>query len=249
MAAAALGFLPSLASAQPAVPPGTPITITVQPAAPATPPVSITLLQRHGHVTPLHVGCNHTGGGTIDVVQPGSDTIIITMTGAAVSYCGPRMGTAGLDFDLNQILEVSFDNPKVKKAKMTIEGRVIGLLRSHVKGGTAQYSQACATVSGGAPAALTLTVPDHCVGNGENLSVNDHEGPHSMPVVPGKYSLHQTFSVLAQSPCCAFPHKAPSAEFAPDPALDPLWISVREPFHGAAKKDFGFQVILKVAEE
>jgi len=41
--------------------------------------------------------------------------------------------------------------------------------------------------------------------------------------------------------------KAASAEFAPDPALDPLWISYWEPFHGAAKKDLGFQIILKVA--
>jgi hypothetical protein len=43
--------------------------------------------------------------------------------------------------------------------------------------------------------------------------------------------------------------KSASAEFAPDPALDPLWISYWEPFHGAGKKDFGFQVILKVAGE
>jgi hypothetical protein len=43
--------------------------------------------------------------------------------------------------------------------------------------------------------------------------------------------------------------KAASAEFAPDPALDPLWISSFEPFHGASKKDFGFQVTIKVAVE
>src|SRR5204863_246480 len=45
------------------------------------------------------------------------------------------------------------------------------------------------------------------------------------------------------------PCKSASAEFAPDPALDPLWISYWEPFHGAVKKDFGLQVILKVAED
>jgi len=45
------------------------------------------------------------------------------------------------------------------------------------------------------------------------------------------------------------PTKGPSAEFAPDPAIDPLWLSYKEPFHGAIKKDFGFQIILKVAEE
>ena len=43
--------------------------------------------------------------------------------------------------------------------------------------------------------------------------------------------------------------KAASAEFAPDPALDPLWISYWEPFHGAIKKDFGFQVTVRVVPE
>ena len=46
-----------------------------------------------------------------------------------------------------------------------------------------------------------------------------------------------------------FPCKAPSAEFAPDPALDPLWISAKEPFKGAKKGDLGFQVTVKVAPQ
>ena len=33
----------------------------------------------------------------------------------------------------------------------------------------------------------------------------------------------------------------------PDPALDPLWISAWEPFKGAQKKEFGFQVTVKVS--
>jgi hypothetical protein len=28
-----------------------------------------------------------------------------------------------------------------------------------------------------------------------------------------------------------------------------LWLSYKEPFHGAIKKDFGFQVTLKLAED
>jgi hypothetical protein len=39
------------------------------------------------------------------------------------------------------------------------------------------------------------------------------------------------------------------AELTPDPALDALWIRYWEPFHGASKKDFGFQVILKVTAD
>ena len=53
----------------------------------------------------------------------------------------------------------------------------------------------------------------------------------------------------ACAPKCLLPCKAPSAEFAPDPALNPLWISACEPFRGAAKKDFGFQVTVKVADD
>src|SRR5258708_27239939 len=84
---------------------------------------------------------------------------------------------------------------------------------------------------------------------GENLSVNDRQGPTAVSIASGKYVLHQLFGVQAAHPRALLPCKAASAEFAPDPALDPLWISYWEPFHGANKKDFGFQVTIKVAPE
>jgi hypothetical protein len=92
-------------------------------------------------------------------------------------------------------------------------------------------------------------VPPHSVAGKQNLSVNDHDGPVSVPVTPGKYVLHQSFRIGATAMPTLLPTKGPSAEFAPDPALDPLWLSYKEPFHGAVKKDFGFQIILKVAED
>jgi hypothetical protein len=64
-----------------------------------------------------------------------------------------------------------------------------------------------------------------------------------------KYTLAQSFVVSAGHPQSLRPCKAASAEFAPDPALDPLWISYWEPFHGAVKKDFGFQITIKVVED
>lgn len=230
------------------VPPGTPVTITVSQAAASSPPVSITLGSRHGHVTPSRCGCTHTAGGNIDIQQPSSDTVVITMTGVAVAYPTCAGSTASMCCDLEQCLEITFDNPKVKKAKVTLEGRVIGLLRSHCKGGSACYSDANAALTSGGHGLLTLAVAPHTVAAGENLSVNDREGPVSVPVVAGKYVLHQKFLVTAVAPKSILPCKAPSAEFAPD-ALDPLWISYKEPFKGASKKDFGFQVTLKVAEE
>jgi hypothetical protein len=45
-------------------------------------------------------------------------------------------------------------------------------------------------------------------------------------VVPaGKYTLPVAFGVRAAQQKRVLPRKAASAEFAPDPCLDPLWIS------------------------
>jgi hypothetical protein len=151
-----------------------------------------------------------------------------------------------MKFDLDQCFEISIDDPKVKKAKLTVEGRVIGLLRGEKKG-CAEYSEACACIVATSVDLVTVCVPPHQVCGCESLAVNDHDGPKSVPVLPGKYTLHQSFSLGAHTD--SFLHKRPSAEFAPDPALDPLWINYWEPFHGVKKDTFGFQIILKVAPD
>lgn len=221
------------------VPAGGTLEIKVTPATPPPPSVSITLYERHGHVTPCKHKCAHTGGGNIDIQQPSADSVVVTMTGVAVA-------DAAMDFDLEQCFEVTFDKPGVMRAKLTIEGRVIGLLRG-AKKGCGEYNNACATIGVAGTEIITLCVPPHQACGCENLSVNDHDGPKTVPVAAGKYTLHQKFHIAAYGGCF-LGHKA-SAEFAPDPALDPLWISYWEPFHGAAKKDFGFQVTIKVAED
>jgi hypothetical protein len=221
-----------------------------KPTSPAPTPV-ITLHERHGHVTPHREGFSHTGAGTIDISQPSPDTMIITMYGVAVAGAYPCKGSvASLEFDLNQCFEIALEKSNGKKLKLTVEARVIGLLRSHVKGGgSAEESSGCATIACGPSEIVTLCAPAHSVTCGENLSINDHEGPISVRLVAGKYTLHQTFHVQATHPRSLLPCKAASAELAPDPALDPLWISAWEPFHGASKKDFGLQVTVKVAAE
>jgi hypothetical protein len=233
------------------VPPGTPVNITVTSPPPSSPDVSIKLLDRHGQGTPLRQGFSHSGGGNIDVAQPSPDTVVITMTGVGVAGGHPcKASLAAFEFDLEQCFEVVFEKPSVKAARVTLEGRVIGLLRSHCKGGgSAEESNGCATILAGPVALLNLYMPGHTVAGGENLSINDHAGPVGGPILAGKYVLHQVFHLAAGHPKALLPCKAASAEFAPDPALDPLWISYWEPFHGAQKKDFGFQIMLKVGLE
>ena len=233
----ALAAAPAGAQEKAAVPSGGTVNVIITSGAAAAPPVSITLLARHGHVTPEKGHCTHTGGGLIDVASPSPDTVLVTMTGAAVA-------NSSMQFDLEQCFEVNYDDPKVKKAKLTVEGRVIGLLRGEKKG-CSEYNDACAHILAGPAEVLAVCVPPHQVCDHDNLSVNDHDGPCSVPVAPGKYTLRQTFLIRATSSSVLC--KRPSAEFAPDPALDPLWISYHEPFHGVNKGSFGFQVILKVA--
>jgi hypothetical protein len=215
------------------------------------PPVSLILGTGRGTATPERQGASHLGGGNIHVTQPSPDTLSVTMTGVVVAKGHPfKESEAGFAFELAQAFDVAFQSPKVKGAKLVMWTRVIGLLRCEGKwcrigAGASISAPAEAAVFCGPTGILALSLPPRSVGCGEHLSLHDRSGPVWAPVVPGSYALHQTFGIAAsRGPSwCA---KAASAEFAPDPALESDWISKKEPFHGAAKKDFGFQVILKV---
>src|SRR5262245_55393310 len=177
--------LPAMAQQPQQIAPGTPVTIVVKPAAAEAPPVSISLGARHGHAVPVRAGLAHTGGGNIDVQQPSPDTVVVTMTGVAVATgCPTKGGAAVMNFELEQCFDVSFDKEGLKAAKLTIEGRVVGLLRSH-KNGSSSAATACgsATVGSGGVGLATLCVPDHSVAAGESLSINDTADPVTVPVV------------------------------------------------------------------
>jgi hypothetical protein len=220
-----------------------------QPPAASPPKITLTLYERHGHAMPQRHGFEHTGGGNTDVSQPAPDTVVVAMTGVAVAGPHPmKPSVAAMDFDFTQCFEITADKAELKTAKLTLEARVIGLLRTDRKGRGSAEESGCAAVAFGPAEVVRRCAPAHAVAAGEDLSINDHDGPVTVVVGLGKYTLHQTFHIAVHNArgLCG---KASSAEFAPDPALDPLWISYWEPFHGAAKKDFGFQVTVKVTPE
>jgi hypothetical protein len=232
------------------------VALAIHAADAPAPPVTIDLGSRQAQGMPSRQGFCHTGGGNIDVQQPTPDVLVITMTGVAVAGGHPcKDSLAALAFDLCQEFEITAAKPDIKRAKLTIEARDIGLLRSHPGGGTASITSPAHAfvvptgVIGDMPAAIEVSLPGRAVACGESLSVNDKSGPMGAVVPVGKYTLQEKFGVQAAHPKRLIPCKAASAEFAPDPALDPLWISAFEPFHGAQKKDFGFQVIVKVSAE
>jgi hypothetical protein len=231
------------------VAPGTAVRVEGKAADPASPAVTLILGERDAHVTPVKHGFAKTAGANIDVTQPSPDTVVITATGLCLAGGHPICPSrASLLFELSQCLEIVMQKPELKQARLSIEGRMVGLLRSHWKG-TASVSDVHAAVSAGPVSLLALSLAGQSVTGCRNASLNNGEGPLTALVGPGKYTLHETFEISVHHPLCALPLRAATAELAPDPALNPIWIDVKEPFHGADKKSLGVQIILRVVEE
>jgi hypothetical protein len=212
--------------------------------------VRLVLGPAEGTATPHRTCCAHAGGGNVLVTQPANDTIATSLTGVVVAKCSPLGNAeARYSFELTQCFEVVISDPNVPTAKLLMEGRVVGLLRSPKccggSGASAAVSvPAQAAVQCGSQELLALSLPPRSASCGEDLSVYNREGPVCIHVLPGKYTLHEVFGIQATGSKWA--GWGPSAEFAPESALDAHWISPHEPFHGANKKSFGFQVIVKV---
>jgi len=222
------------------------LALPVSAAEPKPPAVTITLKDRHGHATPIHSHTARSGGGNVDVQQPAPDVVIITLTGGVVAADHPcGSSTCVMDFDLEQNLAIEFENPKIKRAQLALEARVIGMLRGGRKG-TASIVCSSVSVMTGNTTATSLPLPEHSVAGPENLSINDQVGPVLLAGEGGELTLHVQWRIETSHPKAIFGRSA-SAEFAPDPALDPLWTGgPRDPFHGAGKKDFGLRITLKV---
>src|SRR5262245_6026436 len=73
---------------------------------PAGPAYQIVLRSRHAEVTPTRTKDAQTGGGSIVVEQPEPNTIVVTMGGSAVVGSDFHGSSAGIDFNLEQDLEI-----------------------------------------------------------------------------------------------------------------------------------------------
>ena len=200
--------------------------------------------------TPTHTKTAHTGGGTTEVTQPRDDTLLITMTGVVTAGPHPfEASSAAMDFSLNQEFAVDFFDPKVKAAKLTVKAQVIGLLR-------AATSTAAAPMSARAlwPSPSRATASCRCRWRGMGSAAKTTgRSPITGARLPFPCCRAPTICCKPSTSAAAHVQsicgKAAAAEFAPDPALDPTWISTPDPFRGANKKEFGFRVTLQVEPE
>lgn len=214
------------------------------------PPVSIVLGGRQAAANPWKTCCARTGGGNVRVVQAEPDTVVFTMTGAAATARVGLCSSAQFAFELEQCFEIAVADPKIQKVRLSLTSQVIGVLRSKSCSacGHAGVAEICTpahvAVHSETMPVLNLTLPPRSVCCGENLSVNDREGPISVVIPPGRYTLRQIFGIVAGQGKGLL--SSASADFSSGDVFKEEFLGQKEPFRGIAKREFGFQVTLRV---
>jgi hypothetical protein len=225
------------------------------PPPPAGPAYQIVLRSRHGEVTPHHAKDAQTGGGYIVVEQPEPNTIVVTMAGAVVAGSDFHSSTAGLDFNLEQDLEILPTRTGLRPPRLGMVGRVIGTLQVTDPGkcckscGTAEQGPATACLTIGGTSLLSVSVKPSSVSCGQESSINFREGPVETPATAGPYCLNGTFHLSAAQGKGVWNRQAAVADFDPAPQLDSFWADALKPFRAVPRKDFGFKIILRVVED
>ena len=222
------------------------------------PAYQIVLRSRRAEVTPTRTGDAQTGGGSIVVEQPEPNTVIVTMGGSAVAGSDFHGSAAGIDFNLEEDLEIAPTRPGVRPPRVGLIGRVVGTLQvtdpckcgKHCKPcGSAEVGPAVAGLACGDASLLALSVPPAGVSCGQELAINNRDGPVECPAVPGCYSLSGSFRIGVTQGKGVFYRQAAVADFDPAPQLDAFWADVLKPFRAVPRREFGFKIVLRVVED
>lgn len=226
-----------------------------KPAAPAGPAYQIVLRSRHAEATPTRTKDAETGGGWVVVEQPEPNTIVVTMGGAAVAGSDCHGSAAGIDFRLEQDLEIIPTRGGVRPPRIGMVGRVVGTLQvtdpgKHGKAcGTAEQGPGAACLSLGETSLLSVNVQPSSVSCGQESSINHRDGPVESPTVVGCYRLTASFRIGVNQGKGVWHRQAAVADFDPAPQLDGFWADALKPFRAVPRKDFGFKIVLRVVED
>ena len=225
------------------------------PPAPAGPAYQIVLRSRTAVATPNRTRDAQTGGGSIAVEQPDPNTIVVTMGGSAVVVSDFHGSSAEINFALEQDLDIIPTRKGDAASRVGMVGRVVGTLQvtdpgKHGKGcGTADQGPASAVLTTGATSLLSLSVKSTTVGNGQESSVNLREGPVEAQAAAGLYRLTGSFRIGVTQGKGVWHRQYAVADFDPAPQLDGFWSDALKPFRAVPRRDFGFQLILRVVED
>jgi hypothetical protein len=223
------------------------------------PAYQIVLRSRRAEVTLTRTGDAQTGGGSIVVEQPEPDTIIVTMAGSAVVGSDCHRSAAGIDFNLEQDLEIVPTRSGARPPRIGLVGRVVGTLQvtdpctccgKHCKPcGTAEQGPAAASLVNGDTTLLAVSVPPAAASCGQELAINHREGPVECPGGVGCYRLTGSFRIGVTQGKGVFYRQAAVADFDPAPQFDAFWADVLKPFRAVPRRDFGFKIVVRVVED
>jgi hypothetical protein len=240
--AALLGPAAAFAAGPPPVPPGS--------------AYQIVLRSRNAEATPTRTKDAQTGGGSIVVEQPELNTIVVTMGGSAVAGSDFHGSAAGITFELEQDLEIVSLRAGARPPRIGMVGRVVGTLQvtepCHCTGkpcGSAEQGPANACLSIGEANLLSISIKPTAVACGQEVSLNNRDGPIECTAAVGCYRLHATFRIGVSQGKGVFYRQAAAADFDPAPQLDAFWADVLKPFRAVPRREFGFKVVLRVVEE
>jgi hypothetical protein len=222
---------------------------------PAGPAYQIVLRSRHAEVTPTRTKDAQTGGGAIVVEQPEPNTIVVTMIGSAVAGSELHRSAAGIDFNLEQELEIIPTRTGVRPPRVGMVGRLIGTLQVTDPGkcgkacGTAEQGPATACLALGGTSLLSVNVKPSSVVCGQESSINYRHGPVESTAVVGSYCLTGSFHIGVTEGKGVWNRQAAVADFDPAPQLDAFWADALKPFRAVPRKEFGFKIIVRVVED
>jgi hypothetical protein len=220
------------------------------------PSYQIVLHSRTAEVTPTRTKDAQTGGGSIVVEQPEPNTIIVTMGGSAVAGSDLRGSAAGIDFNLEQDLEIIPTRQGVRPPRVGMVGRVVGTLQvtqpckcTGKPCGAAEQGPASACLTMGGTSLLSVNVKPSAASCGQELAINHRDGPVECPGAVGCYRLNGSFHIGVTQGKGVWNRQAAVADFDTAPQLDAFWADVLKPFRAVPRGDFGFKIVLRVVEE
>jgi hypothetical protein len=222
---------------------------------PVGPAYHIVLRSRHAEATPTRLKDTQTGGGYVLVEQPEPNTIVVTMGGSAVAGSACHASAAGIDFNLEQELDIIPARTGVRPPRIGMVARLVGTLQVTDPGkcckacGTAEQGPAAACLALGGTSLLSVNVKPSSVACGQESSINYRHGPVESLAVPVSYVLTGSFHIGVTQGKGVWHRQAAVADFDPAPQLDASWADVLKPFRAVPRKDFGFKIVVRVVED
>lgn len=222
---------------------------------PAGPAYQIVLRSRHAEVVPTRTKDAQTGGGSILVEQSEPHTVVVTMGGSAVAGSDVHGSSAGINFDLNQELDVVATRAGLRAPRIGMVGRVMGTLQvtepicCFKSCGSASQGPATASLTSGGASLLSVNVKSTSVACGQESSINHRDGPVETVAGPGSYCLSGSFRICVNQGKGVFHRQSAVADFDPAPQLDGFWADALRPFRAVPRRDFGFKIVVRVVED